>query len=127
MLFQTLDEKKECVAVFYDGSLIRDKIPENITQTWKYSSFLGDRDISYANLYCKGKTLDEVCPEHLRDKWSNISSRLKAFYRSFVEAKVDLNQNCFFDLVPEQFLLEYCDAKNMITKHVLENYNKPDY
>jgi DNA polymerase I-like protein with 3'-5' exonuclease and polymerase domains len=27
--------------------------------------------------------------------------------------------------VPSQFLLEYCDIKNQITKHVLENYDKP--
>ena len=36
-----------------------------------------------------------------------------------------LNENCFFELVPQQFLLEFCDIKNKITEHVLKNYEKP--
>jgi hypothetical protein len=126
LLFQTLDEKNECAAVFSDGSLTWNEIPDNLTKTWRYSAFLKDKDISYANLYCGGLTLDEVCPKHLQEKWGHISARLKAFYRSFVEAKVDLHENCFFELVPEQFLLEFCDAKNMITDHIFQNYEKPE-
>ena len=45
--------------------------------------------------------------------------------RSFKQAKVDLNENCFFDLVPDRFLLEFCDTKNKITKHVFENFEEP--
>tara|TARA_R100001594_G_scaffold76463_1_gene111071 strand:- start:190 stop:1140 length:951 start_codon:yes stop_codon:yes gene_type:complete len=44
---------------------------------------------------------------------------------SFQEAKISLYDNCFYDLVPERFVLEYCDVKNEITKHILENYDKP--
>tara|TARA_R100000808_G_C2137299_1_gene145438 strand:+ start:574 stop:1767 length:1194 start_codon:yes stop_codon:yes gene_type:complete len=125
MLFQTLDEKEKCVAIFLDGELSKKEIPQNLTKTWSYSSFLKSHDVLYANLYCNGKTLTEVCPEELSSDWERISDRLKAFYRSFVEAKVSLNDNCFFDLVPEQFLLEFCDLKNKITEHVLDEYEKP--
>ena len=50
---------------------------------------------------------------------------MKAYHRSFVEAKIDLRQNCFFDLVPERYLLTYYDLRNHITGHVFSNYKKP--
>jgi len=126
LLFQTLDEKQECVAVYCNDQLIWNEIPQNISKTWKYSAFLKDRDdIEYASLYCGGKSLDDVCPEHLAGQWKKVSDKLKAFYRSFIEARVNLNDNCFFELVPQNFLLEYCSMKNKITEHVLENHEKP--
>ena len=36
-----------------------------------------------------------------------------------------MDENCFFDLVPKSFLLEYCEIRNKITQHVFENYEKP--
>ena len=125
MLFQTLDEKKKCVAVYRAGELIYNQIPDDLTTTWKYTSFLYDRDIEYASLYCVGKTIDEVCPDNIKDKWEDINKKLKAFLISFSEAGVSLHDNCFFDLVPERFLLEYCDLKNKITENVIDTYDKP--
>ena len=107
MLFQTLDEKNECIAIFQDGNLIWNHLPDNLTKTWKYSAFLQDDDnIEYANLYLLGETLDKACPPELSEEGQGVRSKLKAFYRSFVESKINLSENCFFELVPERFLLE---------------------
>ena len=125
MLFQSLDDKKECVGYYVDGLLVYDR-PSNLTKTWSYSAHLSNVDIQYAKLYCEGKSLEEVCPECLKERWKQTSNKLRAFIRSFNEAKVSLDDNCFFELVPEQFLLEFCDLKNQISKHVFENYNKPE-
>jgi len=125
MLFQTLDDKENCIAVYVDGKLFKE-LPENLSKTWGYSAFLKGRDVDYAELYCGGKKLSEVCPENLKENWEHIKQRLVAFRNSFKEAKVDLRQNCFFDLVPEKFLLEYCFMKNEITNHVLTTYEKPE-
>ena len=125
MYFQALDIKNECVGVYIDGQLQYSEIPENLTKTWSYANFLEDRDIEYASLYCLGKSLTEVCPPSLEDDWLETSDRLKSFYRALLEAKVDLNENCFYDLVPENFLRDYCEIKNKITKHVFENYERP--
>ena len=127
MLFQTLDEKNECVAVYSDNQLIWNEIPSNLTKTWKYSAFLKNiPDIDYANIYCGGKSLDEACPEHMRAKWTEVFGKLRAYHRSFVEAKINLNENCFYELVPQKFLIEYCKARNEITQHILENNQKPE-
>ena len=67
MLFQTLDDKKECIGVFTDGEIQFDSIPENLTKTWKASSSVRRPDTEYAWLYAAGMELDEVCPEELKE------------------------------------------------------------
>jgi len=126
LLFQTLDDKKECLGVYYDGELFFDEaLPSDLKYTWSYSPFLKDRAIEYAKLYCEGQTLLEAAPGHLIDRWGGIESKFKAYIKSFHTARVSLNENCFFDLVPEKFLLEMCSVKNIICEHVFENFERP--
>lgn len=123
MLFQTLDNKSECVGVYIDGTLDYEDIPLLGTKTWSYASYLGDREIEYASLY--GRDLTKACPEELKERWGEVSSRLTAYYKSFKAAKVCMQENCFFDLVPERYLMDLCELKNQITQHVLENHPRP--
>ena len=126
MLFQTLDNKEECVGVYCNNELHFDTIPDDLTHTWNYSAFLRDRkDVEYAFLYAQ-KALEDVSAPHLAEEWVGINEKLKAFLRAFTAAKVDLTENCFFDLVNERFLREYCDVKNKITQYVLETHSKPE-
>lgn len=125
MIFQTLDDKEQCVAIYCDKKICKDVEMSGLSRTWNYAKYLDNLDIKYANLYCLGESLDSICPEHLRNRWESISNKLKAFLISFGEAHVNLNENCFFDMVPERFLLEFCEIKNSITQHVFENYDKP--
>jgi hypothetical protein len=66
-----------------------------------------------------------VCPAHLKERLDTHTKKLKAFLRSFSESKVCLKENCFYDLVPKKFLINYFGAKNDITEHVFENYERP--
>jgi hypothetical protein len=125
LLFQALDEKEKCVGVYSEGKILKD-LPEGGTHTWEYASFLKDLNVEYAKIYCEGKTLEQACPPELREDYDRIWKRLKAFYKSFITAKVSLNDHCFFDLVPEGFLKEYCVLKNKITQHVIDTCKKPD-
>jgi hypothetical protein len=126
LLFQTLDDKKECVGIYTAGELSFDEsLSGDLDRTWSYSAFLQNRDIEYAKLYCEGQALEKVCPEALRDRWENVSNKLKAFIKSFNTSRVSLNESCFFDLVPKKFLLEYCYVKDLICQHVFEEYDKP--
>jgi len=127
MLFQALDNKKECVGIYCNGELLFSDLQMSaLTATWDYSQLLENQEqIEYAHLYC-GKTLDEVCPEHLGTLWEDSKQKLRAFLRSFHEAKLSLDDNCFYDLVPDQFLMEYYECRNKITNYVLNNYERPD-
>jgi len=106
--------------------LLFDRLPENPSATWSYSEFLKNENVEYAKLYCKNKTLDEACPDRLREAWEKVEKKIKAFYRSAKEAKLDLNEHCFFDLMPRKILKDYGEVKNRISRHVINNYEKPD-
>jgi len=124
--FQTLDDKKDCVGIYCDGALyFNQELPQDITHTWSYSAFLENKEVQYAKLYCGGKSLDDVCPEPLKDRWAHVRNRFEAFIKSFTTARVSLNENCFYDLVPHKFLLEFCYVKDLICKHVFKTYPKP--
>ena len=126
MLFQTLDNKNKCVGVYYDGNLyFNHELPEGVSKTWSYASFLYDREVGYGYLQCGGKSLDDVCPHNVREDWEKINNKLKAFLRSIHLSKVSMDDNCFYDMVPEKFLSEFCEVKNRITKHVFENFLPP--
>jgi len=126
MLFQTLDDKEECVGVYCNNELHFGTIPDDLTHTWNYSALLRDSTtVEYAFLYAQ-KPLEDACPRHLVEEWETINGRMKAFLRAFTAAKIDLTENCFFDLVNERFLQEYCEMRNKITEHVFENYIKPE-
>jgi hypothetical protein len=127
LLFQTLDDKKECVGIYYAGELsFEDDLHADLSKTWGYSAFLKDMEIQYAKIYCGGLSLERACPEALADRWAKVSKRFKAFIKSFNTSCVSSNESCFFDLVPEKFLLDLCYTKDLICNHIFENYEKPE-
>jgi len=127
MTFLTLDDKEECIGYYCDGKLIfGEKPPTNENKTWKYSPQHSGDQMLYASLFCAGKDFDEMCPERLQETWIKLNSLAKAYIRSFLEAKVSLKENCFYDLVPKQFLIDYCDIKCQIIDDVLDTCEKPN-
>jgi hypothetical protein len=124
MYFQTIERNKNCYGFYADGRIFIDVLPERPSKTWDYSH-LCDENTEIAKIYCNGKTLLDVCPEQLKQEAEESFDRLKAFMRSMVHAKIDLDYNCFYDLLPEKFIIEHFELRNKITKHVLENYEKP--
>jgi len=124
--FQTLDTKNECKKVYADKKIIDLKnLMEGKCATWDFSKSYKHLDTEYAKLYCSGKTLQEVCPPHLEDRWESTSNKMKSFINCFNNAKISLEEHCFYDMVPEHFLLEFFEVKSRITEHVLRNYKKP--
>ena len=125
MIFQTLDDKQQCVGIYCDGSILYDSLPDELSGTWRYTQYLNNKNIEYANLYCAGKRPQDVCPDNIKEPFNKLTNKLKAYLRSFQLGKISLNDHCFYDLVPESFLLEYFELKNQITEHVLSTYEKP--
>ena len=77
MIFQTLDDKNQCFGVYVDGALYFDPPAHKLTKPWNYSGSLSDKEIDYGFLYAGGLSLDEVCPNHLKDEWQKVR---KKFY-----------------------------------------------
>lgn len=125
MYFQSLDDKRECVGVYKDGQLHFDNLPTDLHRTWKYSAALSSEEIEYGWLYCNGAALEEVCPEGLKEDFQKCIRKMRAFQKSFELAKIDFRNHCFFDMVPHDFLVEFLEIKNQITKHTFETYERP--
>ena len=126
MIFQTLDDKSECVGLYVDGKLYFDESPPELTRTWKYTGSITDSDVEYAWLRCGGQSLKQVCPEDLIEEWRRLQRRFEAYLKSFRIGKISMREHCFFDLVPKDFLQQFCEAKNKITEYVFSNYEKPE-
>jgi len=125
LLFQTLDNKKECYAIYCDKDFYYYPNKLDLTHTWSYTPHFENKKIEYANIWCTGANLDSACPEHLKEDWSRINKKARAYLTSFDEARINLDDICFYDAVPRKFLVEYCDYKNQITDWVFHHYKKP--
>ena len=100
MVFQIMDDKKECLGVYTNGQFIYDRIPAHLDRTWGYSDYLKDRHIQYAILWAEGASISDICPEHLKERWRSVEKKIKAHFKSIAAAKININDICFFDIVP---------------------------
>jgi hypothetical protein len=124
-MFQVIDQKKTCSSIYKDGEIFSSATYLELDKTWAYSPLLKNKDIEYAQIYAGGKSLDECCPEELKIRWISINKKLSSFINSFLQSKVSLKDNCFYDLVPQRFIKEYFELKNRICEHVFKTHKKP--
>ena len=126
MIFQTFDDKKDCSVIYAKDRLHFKKCPKGLTKTWSYSEFLKEKQgVEYAQILCGGKTLDEACPQYLQNDWEKVKERLMAFQRACEETQLNLNEYCFYELIPKFFLEDLAKIKNRICDFVFLNYEKP--
>ena len=125
MIFQAIDDKNECIGIYANGKLDFKNIPTGLTKTWKYSGSICDDEVEYAWLYAGGKELIECCPTDLIEQLENAQKKARAYVKSFEIAKVNLRDHCIYDLIPHDFLMEFCEVKNKVTEHVFDNFEKP--
>jgi hypothetical protein len=126
LIFQILDSKADCVG-FYSANIINPTpILPTEGATWEYSPHLPGDHYEIGRIYSQGATLTDVCPEDMKEDWEKIKNTLRACLKSFRTSHLSLDENCLYDAVPEFFLYQYFEAKNKITKHVLETHPRPE-
>ena len=125
MIFQILDDKRDCLGLFSNGEFYYGHIKRSFEKTWDWSPHLSDDDYQYARIWCGGKSLEEACPEHLADRLEIHKKRVKNFVKAAAIAKINISDICLFDIIPEQALLHWCQVKNDICEYIFENYTKP--
>lgn len=127
MFFQLLDNKFDCAGTYIDGSFVWDRIPQGLSKTWAYSDHLYGMDIDYAQLLVAGKSLNDVCPPHLTQRWEEANNLLRGHYKAINASSIDISDVCFYDLIPQKHLQHYFDTKNEITRWVFENVERPQH
>ena len=125
MIFQIIDDKKECRGYFADGRLRLRDLPEILEATWDWSPMIGDKDIKLAKLFALGQTIQQACPDHLKERLEIRERKIKAHLKSFVSSKINISDICFYKLIPEKDIQHYYSLLNEITKWIIENNKKP--
>ena len=125
MIFQILDDKRDCLGLFANGEFYYGQIKRAFESTWDWSPHLSDDDYEYARVWCGGKTLEEACPKHLTERLEVHKKRVKNFVNAANVAKINLEDVCLFDIIPEQALNHWCQVKNEICEYVFDTYTKP--
>tara|TARA_R100001509_G_scaffold145837_2_gene102576 strand:+ start:13784 stop:14977 length:1194 start_codon:yes stop_codon:yes gene_type:complete len=129
MIIQVVDEKTGCQTIFSKGRLhkVSDLDPSQKYVTWKHSSLLSELKCDYAWVWSGGLTLEQCCPEAIKEQFDSVNGRLRAHMLAIKTAKVDLETNCFFDLIPSDLMHQYFDIKDKICKSVLEGKQVKNY
>tara|TARA_R100001079_G_C4451468_1_gene153985 strand:+ start:14189 stop:15385 length:1197 start_codon:yes stop_codon:yes gene_type:complete len=125
MVFQILDDKRDCVGFFANGEFIYEENFKNLDSTWNYSDHLRDEFIHYGYIWSGGQSIRDVCPEHLKNRFLCYENKIKAHFKSFNKAKINFEDVCFYDLVPQKHLQHYFQVKNEICEWVFENFEEP--
>ena len=123
MYVEPLDTKGECVGYFSNGQIIKNT--PQFARSWNYHPSFESGE--YAYLYFQGEINDAVSDNYKKD-WKIVNDKIKSFFKSFQSSKINLDDNCLFDLIPQHFLINYYDVKTKIVKEILETNQKPhDY
>ena len=125
MLFQPLDLKADCIGYYADNNITTQGELPLAGSTWDYSPHLLGQRYELGRLYSHGAPLTDVCPEDMKEHWEEIKKTLRSCLKAFRTSRLSLDENCFYDVLPEYFLYQYLEAKNRITEHVLETVPRP--
>jgi hypothetical protein len=126
LLFQALDTKADCVGYYANNTIKPGQQLPLEGGTWEYSPHLRGDLYEIGRIYSQGATITDVCPEDMREDWEKIKKTLRACLKAFRTSLLSMEENCLYDAVPEYFLFQYLEAKNKITKHVLETHPRPE-
>ena len=125
MFFQVLDVKSDCVGYYANNIIYPGQSLPLEGSTWDYSPHLHGKAHEIARIYSQGATITDVCPEDMKEHWVEIKKTLKSCLKAFRTSRLSLDENCFYDVLPEYFLYQYLEAKNKITQHVLDTIPRP--
>ena len=108
MILQTLDIKDNCKGIFHRGAFLFDGVEEEASRysiAWKHSPMLEDENFRYLFLSLKDDDLStySVDPE----LYEEYKKKMLAQGKAAATAKIDLTEECFFDLLPEHQLTKW--------------------
>jgi len=95
------------------------------SHTWEHDIDMGD-GLDYAYVWSQGKSLEEACPEHLSEGFSQISKKISSFFKSFNAVGLKVSKSNVEHVFPKKVLSTYLTYLNEISDYVFENYEKPE-
>ena len=125
MILQTLDIKDNCKGIFHKGAFLFDNVRQTANEyslAWKHSSLLEDENFRYLYLSLKQDDLSAYCRDP--DLFLTYKNKLLAHQKAAASAKVSLDEECFFDLLPEHQLLKWFQIRQQSLQNLYESTQK---
>ena len=121
MILQTLDIKNNCTGIFHNNTFLLDNVQETANQyllAWKHSPMLDDEKFRYLYLSLKDEDLSAYCRDP--ELFLTYKRKMESHQKAALTAKVSLESECFFDLLPQHQLLKWFQ----IRQQALEALNR---
>lgn len=129
MIIQTLDIKDNCSGVYYNQNFLFEDYQQAISNckfAWKHSDLLEEENYTYLYLLVKDEDLSQY--SHDPELFLAFHKKMLAHQKAAVTAKVSLDTECFFNLIPESQLKKWFEIRYQCLKSALEmNSKNPDY
>ena len=127
MILQTLDIKDNCKGIFHEGEFLIDERFDLINKysvAWKHSPLLDDEKFRYLYLTIKDDDLSPYC--HDPDIFLIYKKKIEAHMKASIAAKVSLQEECFFDLLPEHQLKKWFHIRQQALENLYKMTKKED-
>tara|TARA_Y100001973_G_scaffold94337_1_gene146269 strand:- start:414 stop:1544 length:1131 start_codon:yes stop_codon:yes gene_type:complete len=129
MILQTLDIKDNCTGIFNKTSFLFDnfdKIIKKHSKAWKHSPILDDEKYNYIYLYLKGEDLSRYSYDS--EMYEEFELKMESHAKAARTAKIELDDMCFFDIIPENQLIRWFTIRRQCMDNILDTVEKPsDY
>ena len=127
MILQTLDIKDNCKGIFHQGSFILDgakELASKYSTAWKHSPILDDEKYRYLYLSLKDNDLSSY--SHDVELFLTYEKKMQAHQKAAVSEKVSLEEECFFDLLPEHQLTRWFSLRQQALEVLHKATEKED-
>ena len=127
MILQTLDIKNNCTGIFHKNAFLLDNLQETANQyflAWKHSPMLDDEKFRYLYLSLKDEDLSAYCQDP--ELFLMYKKKMESHQKAALTAKVSLENECFFDLLPENQLLKWFQVRQQALENLYKMTKKED-
>ena len=125
MIFQTFDDKNQCV-LFYEEGDFHEALGENSTHTWSYVPYLKEKEnILYAQLFVEGQNLEKYLSPASLHEWHGLQHQMKACFVATGKVGLKIDEHCLYDLLPPHLLKKWAEIKNEGCEKVFATHKQP--
>ena len=127
MILQTLDIKDNCKGIFHEGAFLLEEIQPIISRynvSWKHSPLLDDEKFRYLYLSLKEDDLSPYCSSP--ELFISYRNKMEAHKKAAMSAKVSLQDECFFDILPEHQLTKWFSIRQQALENLYKATNKQE-
>jgi hypothetical protein len=130
LVIQTLDIKQSCAGIFLDGEIItgHSAILEAIINrniAWKHSPIFDDEDMFYLFPHIHGQQLEKFSANE--EEYFQARFTIEAQKRASVMAGINLEDLCFFDLIPDTQLKKWLTLRGEALNSAKKVKRSSDY